>query len=679
MKKNDLILIITVAAYSILFYEQIAGINFLLFNILLLGMLLWKNKAHLFSVSWISIAACTLLTSVSVFIYGNNLSVIANIISLMLLSALSFNKKNSVIAGFLYAIYSEFSSIVFIIMDLIERMQNRTSSKSKNYLQRILLITGGFTIVLILFLLYRESNVLFKDFTKDINFDFISFSWIFFTVFGFILLYGFFYHNTIEPFEDLENSINNKLSLEKYVNTEVKGIRKHLKIEIELLAGIILLVVLNLLILNVNILDIVYLWAGKGLPKGITFSDTVHQSVGTLIFSIIIAISIILFLFRGDMNFYKKNKALKWLAMIWVLQNIIITISTIYRNQQYIAEYSLTYKRIGVYIFLLLAILGLLSTCIKIITSRSNWYLFRFNGWSFIIVLSLMTPINWDRIITNYNIKNSKEIDIDYLLKLSYENIPDLIQLNSVKPELFSAPCYQNTWDKDFSTTSADYKTFLNQLHFKIYTFLEVKNSYGWRSYCINRNKIYNEIYNLQKNQKLNSIDLSHNHLTTLAPISSLNNLKTLIFTNNNLKDISELSLFRELEKVNISSNNRRNIDSFPEMKKLKELNLSKNMIADFKVLEKLKNLETLNISNNGDIGIKYIPALYNLKSLDISGNFITNYTTLNKLKSLKTLFIQNAKNKQISNMSALENLEELHAGQNELSILDYLFFQKIC
>ena len=40
MKRNDWILLIAVAAYSFLFYEQSPGINFLIFTIVLLACLL---------------------------------------------------------------------------------------------------------------------------------------------------------------------------------------------------------------------------------------------------------------------------------------------------------------------------------------------------------------------------------------------------------------------------------------------------------------------------------------------------------------------------------------------------------------------------------------------------------------------------------------------------------------
>src|SRR5690606_9210762 len=68
-------------------------------------------------------------------------------------------------------------------------------------------------------------------------------------------------------------------------------------------AGFNLFVLLNLLILSVNITDLVFLWGGAELPEGVSYSQMVHQGVGSLIFSIILAVSVILFVFNGKAKF----------------------------------------------------------------------------------------------------------------------------------------------------------------------------------------------------------------------------------------------------------------------------------------------------------------------------------------------------------------------------------------
>jgi hypothetical protein len=117
--------------------------------------------------------------------------------------------------------------------------------------------------------------------------------------------------------------------------------------------GVLLLAMLNILLATVNGLDIYYLGILHTTPAGITFSQYLHNGTDSLIASIILAVSVILFYFRGYLNFYEGNKWLKALTYLWIAQNIMLVISTAYRNTVYIGDYGLTHKRIGVYVYLI--------------------------------------------------------------------------------------------------------------------------------------------------------------------------------------------------------------------------------------------------------------------------------------------------------------------------------------
>src|SRR5437764_1048287 len=75
------------------------------------------------------------------------------------------------------------------------------------------------------------------------------------------------------------------------------------RINYENLSGIVLFSLLNILILFLNGIDFYSILSSNGLPEGMTHSELVHQGVELLIVSILIAISIILFYFRGALNF----------------------------------------------------------------------------------------------------------------------------------------------------------------------------------------------------------------------------------------------------------------------------------------------------------------------------------------------------------------------------------------
>lgn len=487
MKKNDYLLLTATGAYSMLFFQQNAGINFLIFSVVLITILIIKNKHLLNHKKWLWSAALCLISATSVFVHSSALAIIANIISLLLVSAFSFNIVTSSIFSFLFSCYTVISCMVYIIVDYIARLQPRSEAISSKRGYKVL-ATFIVLILSILFLnLYQSSNPLFASNTKWINFDFISVTWIFFTLGGFLLMYSFLYHQTIKPIEVWEN----KLSLKNAVVQENESIGKHY--ETERFGGLLLFIVLNVMLIVLNVGDIQTLYFGGGLPKGVTHSDFVHNGVGVIIFSIIIATSLMLFLFRKEFISIKNNKALIACIYLWIGQNILMLSSTAIRNQLYIHDYNFTYKRIGVYVWLLLAVIGLLIMFWKIYKKRSTWYLIKTNIAIWFTVLALSSVVNWDIVITRYNINNKplKDVDFYYLFSLSDANLPDLIAI-SKKPEC-----------KQFEDSLRNYSD-LNQRYYGV-TYNQLLNdklihylsdyTNDWRSYDLRDQNIINSIY----------------------------------------------------------------------------------------------------------------------------------------------------------------------------------------
>jgi len=106
MKKNDLIILISVALYSLLFYKQAAGINYLIFSIAMIIALVIKDKNVSTNRNWIAAAIGSVLSAATVAYYGTGLTFLANIFSLFILSAFSISKKSSVIFAWFYSFFS---------------------------------------------------------------------------------------------------------------------------------------------------------------------------------------------------------------------------------------------------------------------------------------------------------------------------------------------------------------------------------------------------------------------------------------------------------------------------------------------------------------------------------------------------------------------------------------------
>jgi len=579
MKKNDWILLISVCLYSFLFYEQSAGINFTIFSLLLASLLFIKDKSLLKNPNWRFAAIGGIVTAILVGYYGNTLCVIANVISLSYLSAMSVSPNSSLLMGLLFSAYSYCSSLIFMFIAYVERKANPEPDQKNNSTKKVALTIIPIIVTAIFFFMYRASNALFDDLASKINFDFISFSWIAFTLGGFILLYGFFYHRKISTLSAMDENASN--SLDPKNNNTISLFGKKLGLDEEEFSGRIMLILLNALLLLVNCLDINFLFIDGKLPKNVNYSEFVHQGIGMLIASILIAIAIILFYFRGALNFYKRNRTLKLLAYFWIIQNAFMLLSTAFRNEMYINEYGLTYKRIGVFVYLLLTLIGLLTTIIKIFKSKSNHFLFRINGILFYSLLVVSCFFSWDDIITSFNMKKAHWLEKNYLLELSETNLPQLFVL---KHDTISRnrefKLKTQALALDYATTNNDQSlNFDAELNRKLVLFIDNYETPNWKSWYYDEQSTYNQLQNLKVFETTSELNLKELHLSAV-PI---------------------LQPFINLKKLNLYDNSISSLDGIEKLTKLEYLDVSHNKITDYKPLYKLKNLKelTTNLMSN--------------------------------------------------------------------------------
>ena len=448
MKSKLFNILIATAVYSFLFYEQKFGLNFLLFTLVIIGLLVYDKKERLKDKTWHWLAAASLLSGCFVFWHGTFIAFLANFLALTTLGIYSVFPGVSIVTSWFYGLISYFSSFEFIILDNVSGNPKVPSQpieepKKHKFPPYLWLLFVLFVIVIsVIFIgLYRNSNPLFRDLTDRINLDFISFRWIVFTAFGFLLMYGFFKAKNIPELHTFETTRGCMLDEEKLENKPNKLLGISIPIEFEALGAIIILLILNILLLMLNILDISFFAGGLDLPDGITYSDYVHQGVGNLIFSVILVILISMAIFRGKMNFHKeKITIVRTLALFWLCQNLVMIAMTAFRNQIYIEEYALTYRRIGVYVWLWVIAFGVVTTIYKVWKKKNNFFLYRINGLSMLFVVLFLAAFNWDIIIINYNVKKSAEVDFKYLKNMNDNAIPILVQaVNDKIPDTLTA------------------------------------------------------------------------------------------------------------------------------------------------------------------------------------------------------------------------------------------------
>lgn len=250
-------------------------------------------------------------------------------------------------------------------------------------------------------------------------------------------------------------------------------------LERERRAGVVLLVLVNAVLLIVNLIDISWVWIGFTVPEDFSLKQFVHEGTWLLIISILLSIMVLLYLFRGNLNFHPRNATLKRLATVWIAQNFILGISVFLRNWHYISFHGLAYKRIGVIVFLALVLIGLITLYHKVRDRRSFFYLTRVNGWAWFAMLIGLTLVEWDSTIVRYNLKhdNPGEIDIDNYLAMSDKVLPMLYaNLTQVEEQMSRHRNNRVRWVEHL-----DPVTFREQLDAKRTRFLQRVEGQHWQ------------------------------------------------------------------------------------------------------------------------------------------------------------------------------------------------------
>lgn len=183
---------------------------------------------------------------------------------------------------------------------------------------------------------------------------------------------------------------------------------------------VVLFVLLNALYLIVNFIDVKWVWFGFYVPEHFSLKQFVHEGVGWLIATLLISMALVLYYFRGDLNFYPANKPLKWLAYGWIFQNVVLAISVAMRTLHYIGFHGLAPGRAGVVIFIFMVLFGLGTLLVKIYNVRSLAYVIRLNSAFVLAILTLSSLVPWGQVMARYNLRHemANEIDVDFYLEM---------------------------------------------------------------------------------------------------------------------------------------------------------------------------------------------------------------------------------------------------------------------
>jgi len=459
--------IILLVVYNFFFWKEKLGLNLIIFSILLAGAIIILNSKSLVDRKVLLMLMAVIYSGVMAALHNSFFSKFTVFTSLMLLAGYAHQPGIRALFSSYTSCLLDYCMVPVVFVDVIKR------SKEKSRVFRIVFLTIKLAIipliiVFIFYFIYAVSNEKFNFYSQKVfnNIsDFIfnilkdySFVRFMFILLGLILLTGVLHGRSLPLIKNLDLLFTEKLIRNKslkliWLTNNKKYIplfrvinifrRKMNALVSENRIGIILLILVNILLLALNAVDIRFLWLNFDLSEIPVFSDYVYAGTYLLIFSITLSMLILMYFFRGNLNFFRKNKILTYLAYIWIGQNAFMAASVWLRNYYYIIyTHTISYRKTGVIIFVTLTFIGLVTMVLKIRQKRTAYNIFKTNAWAVLAMLLAMSSFNWDINIAEYNLANPKtnDIDIAYLLELSDDVLPALNEKQEMMKRDFYIP-----------------------------------------------------------------------------------------------------------------------------------------------------------------------------------------------------------------------------------------------
>lgn len=407
--------------FHLAFWQQGMGINLPVFTALICLLIYIKHKPRL-TLTHLFLFCCTALSTFGLLIYHTDLSLAVFLLSAFSLTGSLHQNAASVVEGFVNSLLNAFNRKEGLIpgAEATPRLK-----KQKGYLYLRVAILP-LLITLLYVALFSGGNAIFNGFTasffKKIQHYFENWSapYVFFILFG-LFIVRWATRNQWKNFVQLNPS--GHLTRMKKRSHRVS---LSLGLRMEYYRALILFISLNLLFLIINFIDIKWVWFGFSLESGFDLKAFVHEGTAYLLVSLLLSIGLVLYFFRGNLNFYPKATWLKRLAYFWVAQNAILAISVVIRTTHYINFHGLASKRIGLLLFVAMVLFGLLTLVLKIVQQRNFAYLLRLNSAFIIGTLAVNACLPWNTIIAKHNLAhgNAHEIDVDNYLSLDPSTFP---------------------------------------------------------------------------------------------------------------------------------------------------------------------------------------------------------------------------------------------------------------
>lgn len=441
--------IIGIGLFAVLFYNcrWELGFNVSIFSIAVLVLVFSYRELKKDLNFWI-LSAGVFFSALSFAYFGDFFSFVALFLTTAVLGIyFQFPKLNLMLypAVLLISGFSSPFRVLYFTNWIPKRLENKDLG-----IKLLLYVLVPFIILTLFVLVYSSGSEIFGSFFNDffIQFDFKKIISVF--LIGFFLMFNFWYYYS--PGMVTELKIN-----DNFDQDQISKFQKQLEnpyLRYSRTSGIISLTLVNLALIGFLFS---YNYEQFFQHQDVrNLSAETHQRVGTVIFSIVLAISIILIFFKSVLNFDPFNDKLRKLSYLWIGLNLLLILSTFLKTTNYIVEFGLTYKRIGVIVFLCLCIAGLFFTLIKIKNQKTNYYLLKRMLRLSFGVMVISSWINFSWLVTKYNTEFLDNPDLNYLIGLEYNKI-------IMNKKLSENPRWKSYWEFIEKNNHTKEKPFLTR------------------------------------------------------------------------------------------------------------------------------------------------------------------------------------------------------------------------
>lgn len=397
---------LTTAAFIVLFYNQNVGLNLGILALIFSLLTYFRTPNSKRNKQFYLFFILSIFSGFAFAWYGDFASFAALVSSQIFLGFRAREKRLNMLTLVPVIVVNSFTFICRVFS--FERWLPKTNTS--NALQKVLAFVAiPMFFVLIFFCVYASGSSYFLNIFSGYELDLNIWQLFVITVLGFFISFNYWNFYVEKLIYRQNHLFKNDF---KKAPENIMSTYSFFEVNSERMSGVISFICLNVMLIFF-IATFNYEQFFKHTKIENTLSEETHERVGVVILSIVMAILVIMFYFKGTFNFDSKARFLKILAKIWIVLNLILVFSTLLKNAEYVSNFGLTYKRLGVFAFLILAVIGLVLTFVKISAKKKNIFLVNHMIWYFYGTVLVCSFVNWGSFLTRWNL-DRKDFDKTY-------------------------------------------------------------------------------------------------------------------------------------------------------------------------------------------------------------------------------------------------------------------------